>query len=154
MLDLYNIKAERLDWVKTPYLQRFRSFEEILEIVEEGVDAELKAMVTAVNRYGKALPGVLKRVEEACVAPEHADFCLSSGHRSKGKEWAETEVNDDFLPVHDPDKLHTLKIKQGRVAFDQEVNLLYVALTRTRSKVVMPASMREWFETQAKLATA
>ena len=147
MLDvMHHIQGNRHQ-VRTPFLQRFRSFAEITEAIEgEGGDPELKAMVDVATRYSTALPYVIKDITDACVAPEEADICFSSGHRSKGKEWAQTELNMDFLPIHDPVKLEKLRKDKGRVAFEQEANLLYVALTRTRSKVTLPPHYSMWFD--------
>jgi superfamily I DNA/RNA helicase len=132
--------------VKTPYLRRYASFDEICEAVEgEHPDVELKAMVDVVNRYGAALPRIVDDIARACVAPNQADLCFSSGHRSKGKEWSSTELNGDFLPVHDPAKLEEMKNKLGRAGFEQEVNLFYVALTRTKTVMTLPATYTSWF---------
>jgi len=146
MLDVWHhMKGER-ELVKTPYLQRFRSFAEISEAIEgETIDVELKTMVDLAGRYRGALPCIINDITHACVAPDKADICFSTGHRAKGKEWAVTQIGDDFLPVYDPRKLAEMRTKLGRNGFEQEVNLLYVVLTRTRSDVTMPSGTLAWF---------
>ncbi len=138
--------------VRTPYLQRYRSWNDILEAVEgDSVDQELKTMVDTVSRYKKALPRIINQITGACVAPDKADICFSSGHRSKGKEWAQTELNTDFLPVHDPLRMEELKKKLGKPEFAQEANLLYVAVTRTKSRVTLPVPMATWFNKEIQI---
>lgn len=150
MLDCLAIYRGRGDRVYNPYLARFHTWCDVMEAAEgvDGVggDQELKATVAIVMKFGPGLCGLLESLRRACVSPDEADFCLSSGHRSKGKEWPETELASDFLPVHDPAALARVRDKHGRSGFEQEVNLLYVAITRTRSKSRLPFFMQQWFD--------
>ena len=145
MLDVMHHKHGDRHLVKTPYLQHFRSYSEIEEAIQgDDLDVELKSIADVVNRYEGELPYIIKDITDACSAPEEADLCLSSGHRSKGKEWAHTVLHDDFLAIHDPAKVEAMVAKRGRAAVTEEVNLLYVVLTRTLAKVSMPGALEEF----------
>ncbi|MDB5772161.1 MAG: superfamily helicase-like protein, partial [Burkholderia sp.] len=85
-----------------------------------------------VREYRAALPGLIATVTgAACEQPGDADIFLMTAHRSKGLEFDQVLLDDDF---------HDLVNKEGKpnmgaldpAAFEQEINLLYVGMTRAR----------------------
>ena len=53
----------------------------------------------------------------------HADYVVSTAHKSKGLEWGRVQIDDDFL--YDVNR-QTVKISP------EELRLLYVACTRAK----------------------
>ena len=104
-------------------------------------------MVSVVKEYGAALPRLIDQVSaSACAQPGEANLLLMTAHRSKGLEFDQVLLDDDF---------HDLVDKNGRPnhgamdahAFDQEVNLLYVALTRARHAVELNRQLQAVLDT-------
>jgi len=146
--------------LRTAWLRQFRSFAELADYANpkdtgdetdasagKGGDAELSAMVKLVTKHGHSTIALLKSIEAASVDADHASWCLSSAHRSKGKEWDTITLADDFLPLDNPIKLAELRKKMGRREFGEAVNLLYVAITRCRVSTTYPGTSAGYFTT-------
>ena len=56
--------------------------------------------------------------------PSHADYVVSTAHKSKGLEWNRVQISDDFL--YD---INSLAVK----ITPEELRLLYVACTRGKN---------------------
>ena len=115
--------------MRTPLIRQFASWMELCEAAEE--DAELGSIVRFVEDVGAAtIPTILARLEAASTAPATATIHFSSAHRAKGKEWTTVELMDDFLPLDNSQKMADLLEDKGPAVMAEEINLLYVAITR------------------------
>ncbi|PTT89088.1 hypothetical protein DBR42_08500, partial [Pelomonas sp. HMWF004] len=66
---------------------------------------------------------------------DQAAITLTTGHRAKGLEWEQVSLADDFIELPPEDD------------FDpEEINLLYVAVTRAIRCVKLPGSLYGWLE--------
>ncbi|EFP3712928.1 ATP-binding domain-containing protein, partial [Campylobacter jejuni] len=61
---------------------------------------------------------------------EQADLILSTGHKSKGLEWNNVEIIDDFLNIK-----QELEEREQITIAKEELNLLYVAVTRAKNSL-------------------
>lgn len=154
--DVYHLWAGRSSGaLRTPWLRQFVSYDELREYADpadsgddsakKGGDAELRAMVKLVESHKHDTPALLRSIDRASVAPERATWSLSSAHRAKGKEWDNTVLGDDFLPLDNPEKVKELRDKMTKREFAEAVNLLYVAVTRSRAHTAFPASSTAFF---------
>jgi F-box protein, helicase, 18 len=143
LLDVYHFWSRNAGAVRSKYLRRFKSFHEIKEMTEnpDAHEAELKRMVAMVERLEYRLPSTLSKLSASAVGPERAQITLSSAHRAKGMEWDCVEVAEDFLNLCDAD-LEAQNMTEPE--FDEEVNLIYVAVTRTRGALKLPESIKTW----------
>jgi superfamily I DNA/RNA helicase len=143
LLDVHFLWAKNPGAVKTRYIRRFKSFSEVKEMAENpnGQDAELKRMVALVERWAGQLPDTLRRFSASACGPQEAQITLSSAHRAKGLEWDRVEVADDFLNLCDAD-LEAENMTEPE--FDEEINLIYVAATRSRGGLSLPTSIETW----------
>ena len=64
---------------------------------------------------------------------ELADLTIVTGHKSKGREWDEITLTNDFLPYVSEEE--TMEEKLEEFIKGQGMNLAYVAITRARVKV-------------------
>ena len=89
------------------------------------------------NLVAKCQPTVHAAITKArsCLVEneELADITLVTGHKSKGREWDEVTLSNDFLPV--VGEYDTIEEKIGEFISEQGMNLCYVAVTRARVKV-------------------
>lgn len=143
--DVLALAEGRAGEVKLPYYRQFSNYEEVLSHTKDDdgeiVDAEVNAVVNLVDRYGGALPMWLNAIKRSCTAAAGADVVLSSAHRSKGQEWGDTELLEGFF---DPAKEEERDMQQRDAKYFEEVNLLYVALTRSMGSVTVPPSLSNW----------
>lgn len=149
LLDVYHFWSRNLGAVQTRYMRRFKSFSEIKEMTEnpDAHEAELRRMVALVERLEDRLPGTLSRLSASAVGPEMAQITLSSAHRAKGLEWDSVQVAEDFFNLCDAD-LEAENMTEAE--FDEEVNLIYVAATRTRGALKLPQSVETWWKCYRK----
>jgi hypothetical protein len=134
-----------------PSLARFRSWDELLEEAEEARDPELRFLVQIIIHYGRALPGLVADLRRRAVPhPSAAERVLATAHKAKGLEWPRVRLASDFpsleeLCALDRDGLPCL-VPEER---DQELHLLYVAVTRARQQLEVNDAVRSCFVSSA-----
>ncbi|XP_029521826.1 F-box DNA helicase 1 [Oncorhynchus nerka] len=102
-------------------------------------DRELEGKLSMVEKYNSRIPELVERLY-GCTEREaqHADFILGTVHKSKGLEFDTVVITDDFAKV--PCAAHNLprlSSCSGGDVPDDEWNLLYVAVTRAKSSLVI-----------------
>lgn len=74
--------------------------------------------------------GLVEKIKLHCKAlPEQADFVFTTTHKAKGLEWKTVVLLDDFIQLDTNQRTHDMSA--------DEINLLYVALTRACENVVL-----------------
>ena len=151
ILDVHSLSVGASARVQTPHLKSFSSYGEFIRFArgseEEGRDAdpELCPLADFVDSHGSAVPSLLKRLSDAATGPRNTNQHFTTAHRSKGKEWNSITLLDDFMPLDDSEKLakrrDTLTVRE----FKEEINLLYVAITRARGPFMPPPSSARFF---------
>jgi hypothetical protein len=90
---------------------------------------------------------VVAERREKSQCPVRADVSLSTVHKAKGLEWDKVVVADDFLDMQE---------ELGRVSPNgwsgdvQELNMLYVALTRCKQELHLPQDLFTLYTPQAE----
>jgi hypothetical protein len=105
--------------VNTPELAAFNNWEEVVEYSKTPSGTELSTLVRLVKDYPvyhlTALLDLISKVKE-----EDANVVLTTVHKAKGCEWNKVLLANDF------------KSKGDKNFSDEEINLLYVAITRAK----------------------
>ena len=118
---------------KHPDLAGFSNWEEVVAHAQLDEGADLVAFVSLVRTFGEGrLYGALK---EAVDESDKPDIVLTSGHRSKGREWDAVEICDDFGDLVD---------HEGRIPFSAG-RLFYVAVTRAKTRLIVDPVLLESF---------
>ena len=100
-----------------PDLIIFKNYYELRSFIKEEPSSELSPYVALAENHD--LTRLINKLYEAHkVREKDADITLSTAHKSKGREWNNVQLADDFRTLGH--KLHS----------DEEINLLYVAVTR------------------------
>ncbi|NLG19622.1 MAG: ATP-dependent helicase [Fibrobacter sp.] len=144
--DVFNLYTEKRDLIRDPMISKVRSFEELREYAELAEDAELLAMTIMVDEHGKMLPFYLKRLKENHLedsCKDRAEMIFSTVHKCKGLEYDSVTLEDDFVTEK---KLIRLTEKNELSApekdqLNEEINLLYVAISRSRGRITVPNSI-------------
>lgn len=124
--------------VKAPNIARFKSWEALTKMAADVDDAELRFVQRVVDTHGRTLPGLLEQLRGSLVEREdQAEIVLSTGHRSKGRQFKHVVLGDDFKhPAELAAKRRALSAAGQQVPADvqqseaEEINVLYVAATR------------------------
>lgn len=134
MMDAHNLWSGNLRNIKNPYLRAFGKFESMEEFAVAAEDRELKSLVNIVQRYGSKIPALVSSVRgNATEDSMKAHIHLTTAHKSKGLEWNNVRLADDYIDLLDkfgrPCKIDFSK--------EEEINILYVASTRAK-KTLQP----------------
>lgn len=129
-------------------LREFAAWKELVEHVEAddgGGDSKL-ALVVSLAPLLRA-PAFLEHVAQlehcCCAAPEDASIVLTTVHQAKGLEWDTVVLADDFSPTHDG-CAPALRPRVHLLGACDEVNHMYVALTRARRVLCIPPGVYAW----------
>ena len=140
VLNLYKGKKRR---IRDKLLASMSSFEELQGYVEATEDRELGMMMEIVQEFKGEIPKLLNKLKEAHLPNEEkyrADMVFSTVHRCKGMEYDEVFLEEDFLGEEDiwevckDPQVNTQDLNR----LEEEINLLYVACTRTKHTLHIP----------------
>ncbi|ANE53490.1 DNA helicase [Flavisolibacter tropicus] len=123
------------------------NLDELEEYIEKTEDVQLSMMVDLVKEYGNAIPGLIKTLKEKHTGDEEkakAEVIFSTVHRCKGMEYDTIELVNDFVTEAKLERL-TKENKQpqdhNQAKWYEEINLLYVAITRTKGSIRIPETL-------------
>jgi superfamily I DNA/RNA helicase len=113
---VFYLWIKKPEWVKDERMMRFKVWQDLLEYVDAEDDAEMLGAINFVLTNKTRTLDLLKLIRESGkFLEDRADIIFSTAHKSKGKEWDNVIIADDF-----------------RLDKDQDKNLYYVALTRAK----------------------
>ncbi len=144
--DLINLYAGKRSHISDPLILSMPSFEDLQHYAALTGDVSLRMLIELVERYENKLPGYIQRLQELCCVPEErnrAEAVFSTVHKSKGMEYDEVYLCNDF--VNEQLLLDQIPaLRNGLIQPDvlsEEVNMLYVAATRARTRLHIPSEL-------------
>lgn len=143
VLKLYNAKPHL---IKDKLFKAMKDLAELEEYIEKTEDVQLAMMVEIVREYGNKIPDIIKAIKEKHVDnddKEKAEMIFSTVHRCKGLEYDAIQLVNDFISVEKLEKLKENKIAAeiNATKLNEEINLLYVAVTRTKNSIYIPETL-------------
>jgi superfamily I DNA/RNA helicase len=143
VLNLYNRKYTQ---IKDKLIKQMRNLEDLEEYIKKTDDVQLGMMVEIVREYGNEIPTIIKSIKEKHINSddkETAEMVFSTVHRCKGMEYDAIQIVNDFITEETLEKLKNDPNQKERsiAKLNEEINLLYVAITRTRNSVHIPETL-------------
>ncbi|GAB4093500.1 DEAD/DEAH box helicase [Flaviaesturariibacter terrae] len=141
VLYLYNGQPDK---VRDPLLRELGSLEGLEEYIEKTEEAGLATLLEIVREYGNEIFDLLRALKARHVGDTErhkAGMIFSTVHRAKGMEYDTVHVAADFVTEAKLERLASKKEPLNRVRTFEEINLLYVALTRARKELHIPESL-------------
>lgn len=143
ILNLYNGK-NRL--IRDKLIKQMNSLEDLEDYIKKTEDVQLGLMIEIVKEYGNEIPNILKKIKSKHVGDnekEKAEMIFSTVHRCKGMEYDAIQIVNDFITE---EKIEKLKAEgklnnDGFAKTNEEINLLYVAITRTKNSIHIPETL-------------
>lgn len=141
--DILNLHQGKKLQIRNPLIKGMKNMTQLKEYAEETSDSPLKGLIEIVVKYQNELPFLIKKIKTSQVEvdkKEEADMVFSTIHKAKGMEYDQVRLTSDFLT--EDRLLETIgssdkeSLDKGRLA--EEVNLLYVGVTRTKQLLDMP----------------
>lgn len=138
VLDAYHLWSGDQHLIKDANISRFKSWIDFSEYGDEAGDAEVKALVKTVEAFSTDVPKIYDRIRAAETTREdRASVTLTTGHRAKGLEWDQVHLCDDFVEFPPDEDVN-----------EEEINLLYVGVTRAIRSIRLPSSLQQWLQSQ------
>jgi len=111
------------------------SLDEMLSMNEE-----IKSLIRLIeffnNRFGGLVKAKNELINNILPSPAGANITVSTIHRSKGLEWDNVVIDDDFIVSKEDEVIAPL----DKLGEDSELrNLLYVAVTRSKGNLTYPS---------------
>lgn len=142
VLNLYNGKHHL---IKDKMIKTMKDIEELEDYIEKTEELQLGMMVEIVKEYGNEIPNIIKAIKEKHIEndeKEKAEMIFSTVHRCKGMEYDAIQLVNDFISEEKLEKLKEDKKKELHLPkLNEEINLLYVAVTRTRNSIHIPETL-------------
>jgi F-box protein 18 (helicase) len=143
VLSLYNGKRHL---IKDNLIKAMKDLDELDDYIGKTEDAQLAMMVEIVREYGNKIPDIIKAIKEKHVEnddKEKAEMIFSTVHRCKGMEYDAIQLVNDFISEEKLEKLKENKKAEEINAskLNEEINLLYVAVTRTKNSIHIPETL-------------
>lgn len=132
IMDVYNLSMGNRDRISSGYMRSFKDMETAEQFAELSGDRELKSVISTVKRHTSKIPTLVSRIQQATVKdPRLAQVHLTTAHKSKGLEWDNVRLTDDYATLLDKNKR---PVKSSEIE-EEDINILYVAATRAKTKL-------------------
>ena len=142
VLHLYNGKRQQ---IRDNLIKAMKDMEELEDYIEKTEDVQLGMMVEIVKEYGNRIPGIIKSIKDRHVPDNEKDkasIIFSTVHRSKGMEYDAVQLVNDFITEERITKLKAdVNTPINGAKLIEEINLLYVAITRTKNILHIPEQL-------------
>ena len=130
---IFYLKEKKLDKVTMSEIQDFDSIEELEQFSKETKNQDYLNVIKFVNTYGDSIFEINKKIKEKLTSKkETADIIFTTTHKSKGLEYEQVIMADDFITKKDIDNPKN-DISYLRII--EELNIYYVAATRAKKAI-------------------
>ena len=133
-------------------LRRFNNMQELFIEAEHNPTLKKLLNISQKLMLGRGTHGNIVAIKEILAdSPEQASFTIATGHKSKGLEWDEVQLDEDMLSLQDDyDREAEISVIDA-LRKNQTLNLLYVAVTRAKYRVILPASIQDVLNSSSEL---
>jgi F-box protein, helicase, 18 len=141
VLHLFNSRHNR---IKDKLIRSMSNLLDLEEYIEKTNDVQLGMMVDIVKEYENEIPKLLKSLKSKHVGDEEkakAEMIFSTVHRAKGMEYDAVQLVEDFVTEATLERIKVESKQENEInvaKWNEEINLLYVAVTRTRGLLRIP----------------
>jgi hypothetical protein len=126
-----------------PPFSAFDDWIEAKEAVEAGMAQDVSFIVKLIDQKGpEKVLADMRTIERTIVEERYARLTISTIHKAKGREWSVVRLSSDILPVEAiREKLTQARSPAERRQIAEEVNLVYVACTRAKDRLILPMGL-------------
>lgn len=149
ILDTYHLMCGMRGSVRDQFIASLEDFAQMKLYGEVLDDKEVKALVKVVEEYTHDIPGLIEEITNRAVPKlVGREVALSTTHKAKGMEWKNVVLVDDYvdLEVKIDDK------GKPKRPEPEEINILYVALTRAIKGLQVPPKVHDWLARKGRTA--
>lgn len=145
MYDVLNLYFNKKDNIKNSFIKEFSNIKDLIRYVKKTEDGELSMLISLVMKYKGRLYSLINELKEIHLSngqKNEADMIYSTVHKCKGMEYDEVTLANDFYTESSLiEKFSELPTQHNKNKLNEEINLLYVAITRAKSKINIPTEL-------------
>jgi F-box protein, helicase, 18 len=146
LYDVLNLQNNKRSLIKDALIKSMGSIKDLEEYIEKTEDAQLSMMLEIVKKYGNDIYDIIKTIKQKHVEnddKEKAEVVFSTVHRCKGMEYGAVHLVKDFITEEKVKRQAQELEKDERKInkLNEEINLLYVAITRTKNSLHIPEEL-------------
>jgi F-box protein, helicase, 18 len=146
LYDVLNLYLNKKQLIRDKLIASLSDMAALEEYIEKTEDRQLGLLADVVKKYGDRLPGLIKKIKDAHLEGDDkakAGMIFSTVHKCKGMEYGTVTLADDFI-TEEKVKNGFKEIKSNPLfaaRINEEINILYVAVTRTMGALHIPESL-------------
>ena len=138
----YALFTDDISNVKHLKLKQFKSWNAMLHFNHKYQDPDITFLAKLIKEHDHGFKSVISQIDNAnYVAEDIADITLSTIHKSKGREWNNVVVEDDFMIFGAGGTIEEILINDT-----EELNLIYVAVTRVKRSLLLAKGVNVFIE--------
>ncbi len=146
LYDVLNLFLRKPKYIRDPLIQAMKNMDELKEYIDKTEDHQLAMMVEIVEEYGDEIPVLINKIKSLQVdgeKKEEAAIIFSTLHKCKGMEYDVVELANDFITEEKLEKqvAELEKNPREKPRIIEEINLLYVAVTRAKCELHIPENL-------------
>jgi len=146
LYDVLNLYNGNRNMIRDKLIGEMKGIEDLEEYIMATEDVQLSMMVEIVKEYGNEIPSIIRKIKARHLDhddKEKAEFIFSTVHKCKGMEYDSVQIVEDFINEEKLERAVSDKeVTEVQLSkLNEEVNLLYVAVTRARQELHIPASL-------------
>jgi len=136
---LFTGNPNKVEHVK---LKHFKSWSAMLQFNHKYQDPDITFLAKLIKEHGASFKNIIKQLENACYVEESmTEITLSTIHKSKGREWDNVVLEDDFIIFTNEVPLEDILV------YDiEELNLIYVGVTRTKANLLLSSGVSSFLK--------
>jgi len=136
---LFTGNPNKVEHVK---LKHFKSWSAMLQFNHKYQDPDITFLAKLIKEHGASFKNIIKQLENACYVEESmAEITLSTIHKSKGREWDNVVLEDDFIIF-----TNEVPLEEILVYDIEELNLIYVGVTRTKANLLLSSGVSSFLK--------
>ncbi|GAB2750469.1 UvrD-helicase domain-containing protein [Melaminivora jejuensis] len=141
LMDVNYLAQDQNEKIRDQFLRSFPSFEDFVNYSKEAKDIEAKRQIEIIFNYGGSLERLIEDIYKSTESNlSKAEVILGTAHKSKGLTLDHVVLADDFPELIDHEGIPLEPEELDR----QEINLLYVAVTRTKHSLELNYETRRF----------
>lgn len=147
LVDAFYLSINQRSAIRDPKLRKFQSWTQYIHEAENMRDGGALLLIKLVDRYRKDIPAMVQAFHSNALPTEAgAKLVLSTMHKAKGLDFDHVTLGEDF---HGLDKamssLLALPLEALEKKHVQEINGLYVGISRARHQLDLNKESRDFF---------
>lgn len=133
IIALANGKTEA---IKHPLIARCYSISNLETELDSSPDGDVFFALKLYKKFGDEILKIIDQVERLNQPESESTRLISTTHALKGREWDTIVISSDYLYL----------TESLNVQLDEELCVLYVAITRAKKKAYIPYGLKKYFD--------